>query len=124
MILKSSRLLIAAAATCQLAQWVPFRRRNMALASRGLRGRPALSNSAAVPTPRVSKPRLRQNKFALSNACRTVLEQGTSPVTSKSRDRITLLRRNMAKRSWFGATMTKGTKLLTTSRSPGHRSTV
>jgi hypothetical protein len=83
MISKSNRLLIAAAATC-LCATSAFAQENY--------GRAACTSdafklcSSNIPDATKVESCLRQNKSGLSNACRSVFEQGTGPVASKSRD--------------------------------------
>ena len=87
MISKSNRLLIAAAATC-LCATSAFAQENHGTPEQ----RAACTSdafklcSSNIPDATKVESCLRQNKSGLSNACRSVFEQGTGPVASKSRD--------------------------------------
>ena len=87
MISKSNRLLIAAAATC-LCATSAFAQENYGTPEQ----RAACTSdafklcSSNIPDAAKVETCLRQNKSGLSNACRSVFEQGTGPLASKSRD--------------------------------------
>jgi len=87
MISKSNRLLIAAAATC-LCATSAFAQGNYGTPEQ----RAACTSdafklcSSYIPDATKVETCLRQNKSDLSNACRSVFEQGAGPVASKSRD--------------------------------------
>ena len=87
MISKSNRLLIAAAATC-LCATSAFAQGNYGTPEQ----RAACTSdafklcSSNIPDATKVESCLRQNKSGLSNACRSVFEQGAGPVASKSRD--------------------------------------
>ena len=87
MIAKSNRLLIVAAATC-LCATSAFAQGNYGTPEQ----RAACASdafklcSSNIPDAAKVETCLRQNKSGLSNACRSVFEQGAGPVASKSRD--------------------------------------
>jgi hypothetical protein len=80
MISKFNRLLIAAAAAF-LCATSAFAQEN-----HGTPEQRAACCSTYIPDATKVETCLRQNKSGLSNACRSVFEQGTGPVASKSRD--------------------------------------
>ena len=87
MIWKSNRLFIAVAATL-LCATSAFARENDGTAEQ----RAACTSDAFrlcsnyIPDATKVETCLRQNKSGLSNACRSVFEQGTGPVASKGSD--------------------------------------
>jgi hypothetical protein len=87
MIWKSNRLFIAAAATFLCATSASAQENHGTPEQRAACTSDAfrLCNSY-IPDATTVESCLRQNKSDLSNACRSVFEQDTGPVASKSRD--------------------------------------
>jgi hypothetical protein len=87
MIWKSNRLCIAVAATLFCATSALAQENNGTPEQRAACMSDAFRLcSSYIPDATMIESCLRQNKSALSNACRSVFEQGTGPVAGRNRD--------------------------------------